>query len=566
MGTRRRSTTTSSPRGHPAQLRRVRSPTGQPGFALATRTARAREARRRGFLRLVGILVAVNIAAAGFRFVISRDRPTPDATSSGQPTGVQDPPTPPSPPEKKPSGTNAWRIPHDAPETIEGYADRVSVQRGERVGLFVSTEARRFHVEAYRIGYYGGREGLFVWRSRPVEGEQQPAPMTDPSTNMVEAPWRESLAFHVGQGWQPGAYLLKLKGSDGGQGYVPLVVRDDASRAALLIQLGVTTWQAYNTWGGYSLYHGPDGGFGTRSRVVSFDRPYDGHRGAGGLLGPLERPLIILAERMGLGVTYWTDLDLHERPDLLTQHNALVTLGHDEYWSGPMVKAALAARDEGVNIAFLGANAVYRHIRLEPSPLGKNRRQVGYKVAEEDPLYGVQDRRVTADWRVGPVPRPESVLTGALYQCNPVLADMVIADADAWPFAGTGLGNGDVLPNMVALEYDQVDGFYPTPETIQILAHSPLECREAADYADMSYYTTESGAGVLATGTQGWVPALRCPGPTSSSGYFHPCDRFAVQITRTVLRTFARGPAGAVHPSTPNLADFGIELEQPIDV
>jgi hypothetical protein len=72
---------------------------------------------------------------------------------------------------------------------------------------------------------------------------------------------------------------LKLVAATG-QRFVPLTVRDDASRAALVVQNAVTTWQAYNLWGGRSLYVGPDGSLETRSRVVSFDRPYYGN-GAG---------------------------------------------------------------------------------------------------------------------------------------------------------------------------------------------------------------------------------------------------------------------------------------------
>jgi hypothetical protein len=41
-----------------------------------------------------------------------------------------------------------------------------------------------------------------------------------------------------------------------------------------------------------------------------------------------------------------------------------------------MRRGAEAARVRGVNLAFLGANAVYRHIRLEPSAIGRHRQQV----------------------------------------------------------------------------------------------------------------------------------------------------------------------------------------------
>ena len=51
------------------------------------------------------------------------------------------------------------------------------------------------------------------------------------------------------------------------------------------------------------------------------------------------------------------------------------------------------ARDHGVNLAFFGANAVFRQIRLEPSPLGAHRRQVGYKSATADPMDGATTSR-----------------------------------------------------------------------------------------------------------------------------------------------------------------------------
>src|SRR5215217_7377189 len=100
-----------------------------------------------------------------------------------------------------------------------------------------------------------------------------------------------------------------------------------------------------------------------------FDRPYAAEQGAGDFLGN-ELPLVRLVESLGLDVTYWTDIDLDRHPERLLAHRALVSLGHDEYWSTRMRRGAEAGRARRVNLAFLGANAVYRHIRLRPSPPG----------------------------------------------------------------------------------------------------------------------------------------------------------------------------------------------------
>jgi hypothetical protein len=334
--------------------------------------------------------------------------------------------------ENRLPGTRAWRLSASPPGTsIEGFADRVSAERGEQVVLRVSTTAPAFHVEVYRLGYYQGLGGRLLWRSQAVRAAPQPGPTIDPVTNMVQAPWAPSFSFVVGSDWTPGQYVLKLVASDRSQSWVPLTVRDDSSHAALVIQSSVTTWQAYNAWGGYSLYHGPSGGGFDRATVVSFDRPYAIGHGAGDLLDGNEQPVTALVERLGMDVTYWTDVDFHARPGLLLNHRALITLGHDEYWSLAMRNGALLARDHGVNLAFLGANADFRHIRLAPSRLGLDREEINYR-SNPDPLEGIDDADVTANWRSGPVPRPESALNGAIYECNPASADMVITDAGSW--------------------------------------------------------------------------------------------------------------------------------------
>src|SRR6266511_1195053 len=277
--------------------------------------------------------------------------------------------------ENRRPGSTAWRISVRGPShAIEGYADRVSASAGDVVTLYVSTTARWWHIEAYRMGWYGGARGRLLWRSGRVRGRRQADPSLWPGTNMVQARWVPSLTFRVGDRWPPGAYLLKLV-APGAQRYVPLTVTDPSSHDPLVVMDAVTTWQAYNDWGGRNLYWGPFMEVGTRSRVVSFDRLYARGDGASDFLHG-ELPLISLLEQGGLDATYWTDIDLHQHPELLLRHRALLSLGHDEYWSTAMRHGATVARDHGVNLAFLGANAVFRHIRpgLADQPPGSHHR------------------------------------------------------------------------------------------------------------------------------------------------------------------------------------------------
>jgi hypothetical protein len=466
--------------------------------------------------------------------------------------------------ENRRPGTTSWCIAPTAGSDIEGFASKASARAGDVVSLYVSTGEPTFHVEAFRLGFYGGLGGRRVWRSDEVAGRRQATPPPASPTNLVEARWQPSLSFHVAADWVPGAYLLKLMGSEGSQSYVPLVVRDDASTAALVLQLPVATWQAYNTWGGHSLYYGPGREYATRARVVSFDRPYVRNRGAADLLQGGDQSFIALVERLGLDVTYWTDLDLDRRAELLARHRGLVVLGHDEYWSTGMRDAAEEARDAGVNLFFVEANDAFRHIRWAASPLGPGRRVIAYKDAAEDPLRGVDDAEVTVDWRQPPVSRPESSLLGAAFACGQVFTDMTVADAGAWPFWGTGLRAGDRLPDLVGFaEVDGVDPSLPTPADLQVLARSPGTCRGRATVSDMTYYTARSGAGVLDTGTTAW--AYRLDLPCVLADRCGPTSRMVGDITRNVLAVFGAGPAGRRFPSVSNLRSLGVDLHHPVD-
>jgi hypothetical protein len=250
---------------------------------------------------------------------------------------------------------------------------------------------------------------------------------------------------------------------------------------------------------------------------------------------------VSFAEELGLDVSYSTDLDLHEHPELLLNHKALITMGHDEYWSPEMRAGAESALNAGVNLAFFGANAVYWVTRFEASPLGSDRRQVVYKSASEDPLYGIDNSHVTTRFRDSPVQDPESELIGQQSDCGSVEADMVITDASHWVFAGTGLTDGSVLPMMVGYETDRVD-HYPHPANVQVLADSPFLCRGHPWNSNMTYYPATSGGGVFSTGTITWLCVLTtsCKHVTGNEGN----QSVVRQITENVLTAFSKGPAG----------------------
>jgi hypothetical protein len=137
---------------------------------------------------------------------------------------------------------------------------------------------------------------------------------------------------------------------------------------------------------------------------------------------------------------------------------------------------------------------------------------------------------------------------------------MVVVDAGSWVFEGTGLNNGDVLPGLVGNEYDRVTPEAPTPPTIQVLCHSPAVVKGKNTFADVTYYTADSGAGVFATGTLWWEQhcgPLITQVPDASLAE-NLVDYRVRRITANVVYAFLSGPAGKLHPAVPNLDALGI--------
>lgn len=491
----------------------------------------------------------------------SGSRPAAPAATSGRPTN-QPTTTQPGRTGDDPQDVSAdvpgskWRIGPKQAGGIAGYASPISVLPGQPVTLYVSTSAPSFHVQAFRMGWYQGMEGRQIWRSAQTPGRRQSAPVMRPAaTNTVETFWQSSLTVPT-RGWAPGDYLLRLDASNGHQSFVPLTVRATSARGKVVIISPVTTWQAYDTWGCCDLYEGGDGSFNSRSRAASFDRPYNMQNGAGEFLrGQLG--VVAEAERLRLPLDYVTDIDLQTIPHLLDGARAVVSVGHDEYWSPQMRAAVTAARNAGTNLAFLGANAIFRRIRLGSTHLGPDRLVINYKIASEDPLYGRDNAAVTADWPAPPDARPESSLLGAQYACLPQTPHVpgVIVDAERWLFAGAHVHVGEKLPGLIGTETDAVQPAYPTPRPIEVLLHSPTDCpNDTPAFADASYYVAPSGAGVFDAGTIAWSCAVApsCPPVTART---HQVVR---TVTDNLLTAFAKGPAGREHPAHDNLVQLGI--------
>jgi hypothetical protein len=422
-------------------------------------------------------------------------------------------------------------------DVIAGYGSQISVNRGQSIDFFITTQAPSFTIKIYRTGWYGGVGARLMTDLGSFPGVRQTIPSPDPVTGLIECRWPKTTTFTVPSNWTSGVYLAKLTSSTGNKSFIFFVVRNDGGHEDIIFQASVTTYQAYNTWGGVSLYDNFTNkaiypySHGTK---VSYNRPFVSQDSNGNGLGAgqflfWDYQALRWLESQSYDVTYITSVDTHTNVNKLTNHKAFISVGHDEYWSRPMRENVQAAISLGVNAAFWSGNTMDWQIRFEPDSLGNaNRTQVGYRwdalsstAPGPDPYLNVNNPLVTTYWRQAPVNQPQNAILGVMYEAR-VIPDSnypyVVQNGGHWVYQGTGLVNGQQVPGIVGYEYDRVWNNGLTPAGLTVLSNSPLNGYEGNSFQNASIYTAPGGARVFAAGTISWSWALDDYGSDAGGG------------------------------------------------
>jgi hypothetical protein len=472
--------------------------------------------------------------------------------------------------ENSKAGTPGWNdFSADlAPDTLSGFGSKISVNHSDSIDFYVTTTAPSFTINIYRTGYYGGAGARLISSLGSFPGLHQAIPAPDKVTGIISCSnWTKTTSLNIPSSWVTGVYLAKLTSSTGKSSFIFFVVRNDGGHENIDFQTSVTTYQAYNSWGGTSLYNNLTNLSifkGPHATKVSFDRPFSpGDSNGAGHYFFYEYKFVYWLESQGYDLSYTTDVDTDTNVGPLTNHRAFLSVGHDEYWSKGMRDNVQAAINAGVNVAFFGANAMYWQIRFEPNAAGAaSRVEVGYKdfatdttPPGPDPMWGVNNAIVTTNWRADPVNRPENALIGVMFEDqtkNEQSYPFVVQNASNWVYAGTGFVNGSSVPGIVGYEYDKVFNNGLTPAGITILGNSPLAGVSAGNsVSNATLYTASSGARVFASGTIEWSWALaNIQGNTFANAGIQT-------MTANILNNFimGTGPTVALNPTSLNFGN-----------
>ncbi|HEY1007273.1 MAG TPA: N,N-dimethylformamidase beta subunit family domain-containing protein, partial [Sphingobacteriaceae bacterium] len=426
-----------------------------------------------------------------------------------------------------------WDITGAGDMAIQGFATDMSVNKGSTVRFKIDVQANTtYSIRIYRLGYYQGNGARRVDQLGPFNGIRQPSPVSQSSTGLVDCGnWTESATWNVPATAVSGVYIAKLIRTDnGGSSHIVFVVRDDQRNAGLLFKTSDATWQAYNVYGGNSLYTGSTSYPSGHAVKVSYNRPFITREGGGGggvmedWLFNAEYPMIRWLERNGYDMVYSTDVDMERDKTPITpaRYKALLSVGHDEYWSLAERTRVENARDAGVHLAFFSGNEVYWKTRWENSIDGSgtpNRTLVCYKegtVGENvcgnkcDPL----PNSWTGLWRSGcqfsaDGCKPENALTGQISwmeSTGSIRVTDAFKDLPIWrntSIASLGSGQSVTFPNgTLGYEWDAIDPDYAAsyPAGRQALSRTTVDGR----VHELSLYQHSSGALVFGAGTIQW--------------------------------------------------------------
>ena len=416
---------------------------------------------------------------------------------------------------------------------LEGYLTETSLRNGDTLELHVRSEHATYHLS------------VLQQRARLMKigdlGEWPGHHWSIPDSAWLGCNWPVTNRVIVPESWRPGAYLAHLvAGTDSTR--IPFAVRAriPGSVAPILVQLSTNTWQAYNRYGGKSLYGAYAAGLSGRATHVSFQRPFKGPYGDTEYALLWDYPFISFLETEGYLYEVCTNLDVHREPGLLDSYRLFLSVGHDEYYSKEMFDELERYANSGGSLAFFSANTLWWQVRYEDA----GQTMVCFKSAKLDPLLHVDDARVTVNWHARPVLRPPAALMGVYYNGSmgiPV-GPYKVYDPGHWTYEGVQVSAGQEFGYpMVGFEVDARTS--NSPANLEVIARNELPDSDNGGVlrtAEMVYHELSGGGAVFACGTVNYVQGI-VPYYNPRTGLIGQADPIARTVTNNVLRRLSTG-------------------------
>ena len=369
----------------------------------------------------------------------------------------------------------------------EGYTPHRSFRPGERVPIHAASRRERVSVRVT-----SAFDDDILWSTTALQIEDH---------DVADRAWAEGcdwpVAFEIptDASWAPGLHLVHFDDGEDGIDNPAWFVLGGTEPTRPLLVLATNTWNAYNQWGGRCMYTG--------AAHLSFERPLehgyltrptdaDGFDGRIASVVPgdleherlqryqsdhdlplwtassgwfsFERRFVEWAAEQGIALDYALDIDLHRDPDLLTGRPVLLTVGHSEYWSGPMRDHVDTWVDGGGRWMILSGNTSFWQVRIDDHVMTCHKGRARL----DDPAMGDDRATLTSMWSDPIIGRSEntsiglSFTRGGYHRVGRAVGDgpggYTVHRPEHWAVAGTGVAAGDLVGGDAITVGYEVDG------------------------------------------------------------------------------------------------------------
>jgi hypothetical protein len=366
---------------------------------------------------------------------------------------------------------NAGHVPDSKKPKVTAYFGRESYRSGDLSRLVVTDHAPRLSIRIYRAGT-----------------ESEP---TIPRDVMLGSPVSAAVALGAVHGravvririgsWPSGVYFARLTAPGDRVGYAPFVLAPRTlGEHRIAVVLPTQTWQAYNFRDDNGDGH-PDTWYaGWKTHQARLIRAFL-DRGVPPHWAHYDAPFLRWLVETHRKVDYLSDAELRtvrSGDELARAYTLIAFPGHHEYVTKHEYDVVTRYRDLGGNLAFLSANDFFWKITIDDNVMTR-----------------------VAEWR--DLGRPEAALIGVQYRANDRgghrgswIVQANGETSEPWLFAGLHVHAGSAISSG-GVEIDATTS--ASPKDVCVLADIP-DLYGPGFTAQMTYYTTPTGAKVFAAG------------------------------------------------------------------
>ena len=233
---------------------------------------------------------------------------------------------------------------------LEGYTNQMFYFQNDTIKFYLKSKSTQNNIYIDRI--------ISPYKYKRIYKNSFGRIKQNISTNQSEfgCNWEESLSFVLDSSFDDGYYLVILEDDLDNEFKFPIIINDNSENLKIALLSPTSTWNAYNSWGGKSLYNNAIDS--SNVYFVSTQRPNT-------LLHSGKHDIHIEANifnwfENNYNITIYPDNILDYSPNILNDASIIILSYHCEYISSKTYNKLISlVENSGKSLISIGGNQVY---------------------------------------------------------------------------------------------------------------------------------------------------------------------------------------------------------------